>query len=189
MKKIVILGLIGIIVFFGLISNSDATSNITLYLFRGEGCPHCEAAIEYLDSIKKEYPMMEVVTYEVFNDHENAQLWNDVKKTLNSDSKGVPFIVIGERFLTGFAEYRKADIKAALEYYRNHPEEYKDVVTLVKNDTGNEEAVTTPTAEEVKPVEMHTKRDQLYQNLAICIGLLVLCGGIYYWLGRQEKRA
>lgn len=175
---------------FMYLSNINAADKITLYLFRGDGCPHCEAALEYISSIQKDHPTMEVVTYEVFNHQENVALWNTVKETLGSDSKGVPFIVIGERYLTGFAEYRKADIEAALKYYEKHPNEYKDVVLMVRSGSKKENQVQTKdVVEDIKPVEMHEEKNRLYRNLFITTGLLVICGGVYYWLSRKEKRA
>lgn len=187
-KKLLYLFVIGF-AFFSTLGSTKAESKITLYLFRGEGCPHCEAALEYLDSIKKDYPYLEIVDYEVFEHEENVALWNQVKEKLESDSKGVPFIVIGERYLTGFAEYRKEDIRAALKYYQDHPNEYKDVVALVK--TGSDSATPAPTTntENIKPVEMHTSRDQMYQKLFITTGILIFLGGVYYYLYQKEKRA
>lgn len=191
MRKILVLGLLGMIGFFSFIPKTTAQVKVTLYLFRGDGCSHCEAAMEYLNSIKNDYPMMEVVDYEVYNNEANATLWNSVKEKLNSDSKGVPFMVIGERYLTGFAEYRKEDIKAALEYYRDNPNDYKDIVMMVNADNGGEHVPTTTgeVSEDVKPVEMHTEKDKMYRNLAISVGLLILAGGAYWWLSKKEKRA
>ena len=33
----------------------EKSNEVKLYIFRGEGCPHCEEALEWLDSIEKEY--------------------------------------------------------------------------------------------------------------------------------------
>lgn len=33
---------------------------VTLYLFRGEGCPHCEHALEYFYTIKSKYNYLNI---------------------------------------------------------------------------------------------------------------------------------
>lgn len=185
-KKVLFLISMVMTAFFVGTCNVNATDKITLYLFRGDGCPHCEAALEYLSTIEKNHPAMEVVTYEVFNHEENVTLWKTVKETLGSDSKGVPFIVIGERYLTGFAPYRKIDIEASLEYYEKNPNDYKDVVAMVKDGNKKEDHLQlNDSIEEIKPVEMHEERKRLYRNLLITSGLFVIFGAFYYWLSKK----
>lgn len=168
----------------------QAREKTTLYLFFGNGCPHCADAKTYLASIQSEYPKMEVIGYEVFDDDANATLWQSVKKTLKSDSQGVPFIVIGERYLTGFAEYRKADITAALDYYLAHPNEYVDVVAAVKDgkydDTPKSDVTESP---EVHPVKMNEWKRKNWEKVPIYGGLLVLAGIAYLYIDRKIKRS
>ena len=50
MKKIVKLFLLIVVLLFPLVVNAKE-NKVTLYLFHGEGCPHCASEIEYLNSI------------------------------------------------------------------------------------------------------------------------------------------
>ena len=97
----------------------DAKQPINFYLFYGDGCPHCETALEYIDSLsKEERAKFNLVKYEVWYNEENSNLMQDVAKALKDDTSnlGVPYIVIGEETIIGFAEnYSEAEVKAAID--------------------------------------------------------------------------
>lgn len=76
-----------------------------IYFFRGEGCPHCEEAEEWFDSIKEEYgTMFKVVDYETWYDEENADFMQRVAKSRDEEANGVPYIIIGDKSWLGFTE-------------------------------------------------------------------------------------
>ena len=50
-----------------------AEDKVEVILFYGEGCPHCEAEMEFLDSIEDKYNL-EVTKYEVRRSSENMEL-------------------------------------------------------------------------------------------------------------------
>ena len=117
-------------------ANCYADSKVNVYLFRGEGCPHCEEAIEWFDgelSKDEEYSgKYELVKYEVWYDETNQELMKSVADELGTEASGVPFIVIGDKYFSGFsAESSPEQIKNAIkEAYNN--EDYQDVVKAVK---------------------------------------------------------
>lgn len=123
---------------------------ITLYLFHGDGCPHCKEEIEYLSSIEEKYPNVTFTLYEVWLDEANEALKTDVQKTLGSTSKGVPFTVIGERYFTGFGESTPTEIDQAITYYQDHMSEYRDVIWEVKQGDVKEKVPTETTLESKK---------------------------------------
>ena len=116
-----------------------AKSKINVYLFRGEGCPHCEEAIEWFENTlakDEEYSQYyELVKYEVWYDQSNSELMTQVATELGTEASGVPFIVVGDQYFSGFsATQSPAKIKAAIkEAYDN--EDYQDVVEAVKKGT------------------------------------------------------
>ena len=59
-------------------SNNDAEKTVTVYLFRGKGCPHCEHAKEFLESIASEYDYLQIISYEVLNNMEHQKLMEEV---------------------------------------------------------------------------------------------------------------
>lgn len=138
--KILIIGLLLIIPFIvGQTKCFAADKKVNVYIFRGEGCPHCEEAIEWFEntlSNDSEYAdKFELVKYEVWYDEDNSNLMDEVAKELGTEASGVPFIVIGDKYFSGFsAEQSPEKIKNEInEQYNN--KEYQDVVEAIKNGT------------------------------------------------------
>lgn len=106
---------------------------LKLYLFYGDGCPHCADEKVFLDSIDDKYPNLEIVKYEVWYDKENADLLDEVSKELNIQRIGVPTTVIGEEVIVGFNVSAGGRIERAINYYIEN--EYEDVVEQIKKGT------------------------------------------------------
>lgn len=83
-----------------------AKEAVTVYMFRGETCPHCEEALEWFNSeeVQKEYGShFKLETYEVWNDANNADLMGKVASFMGDDPDGgVPYILIGKHTVNGF---------------------------------------------------------------------------------------
>lgn len=179
--------MIGIALFLCFPVSVLAREKMTLYFFHGNTCPHCALAKEYLNEIKENYPNLEIIGYEVWEDEKNEALLSEVRTVLSSDSRGVPFIVIGERYLTGFGSSRKQDIVDAIDYYVDHESEYKDVVAQVirgKMKLGNEKK-DVPEVHPVSLVEEHKKKDIIH--MIGCGILIVLLAILYIVLGKKSK--
>lgn len=78
---------------------------VKIYMFRGETCKFCEAALEWFDSIKEEYgDYFELITYEVWYNQENNDLMQEVSSYFGDNATGVPYIILGEyTYPNGFA--------------------------------------------------------------------------------------
>jgi thiol-disulfide isomerase/thioredoxin len=106
MQKGRILFLIFIIVF--LLSALDvqtchSQNKVTLYFFWGKGCPHCAKEEKYLKKLEAKYPNLEVKSYEVWYDQENAKLFSDMAEAYSAMPEGVPTTFIGDyRPLVGY---------------------------------------------------------------------------------------
>lgn len=133
MKKIVFF-LVGIIISFFAVSDVFAAENkVTLYLFYGDGCPHCAHEKEFLNDIKDDYNNLEIVQYEVWYDEDNQDFLEKVKEELEIDKNGVPVTIIGETVIMGYSDSMQGKIKRAIKFYTEN--EYKDVVSQIKNGT------------------------------------------------------
>ena len=108
---------------------------IRLYLFHQNGCPHCEAELEFLESIEDDYPRLEIVKYEVSENAMNYSLYNKVMKKTRIYENGVPFTMIGTDYFIGFDEDTGTDkeIKKSIEKFLKS-DNYKDIISMVKND-------------------------------------------------------
>lgn len=105
-------------------SNYKETDNqVIIYLFRGRGCGYCHSFLEYLNGITDEYgKYFKLVSYEIWNDENNANLFVDVATFLKQSANGVPFIVIGDQVFPGYTESYNDLIKSAImeEYDKNN---------------------------------------------------------------------
>ena len=101
MKKLLILVLVGFL-FIAQIAQTSPTINA--YFFWGNECPHCAKEKIYLQSILSKYPTLKVHSYEVYYNEDNVHLMELIANTLGVDAGGVPFLIIGDKPLIGFAE-------------------------------------------------------------------------------------
>lgn len=124
----------------------SAKEKVNVYLFRGEGCPHCEEALEFFDALSQdeEYKdLYELKTYEVWYDTDNQELMKSVADALNKDVSGVPFIVIGSETYSGYASSMDEKIKTTIkDAYED--KDYKDIVKEVSKGTYTPEKYKFP---------------------------------------------
>jgi len=100
----------------------ETNEEITIYLFHGDGCPHCAAEIKFLDELKDEYKdKIRIVKYEVWYNEENEKIYDQIKAYFNVSPRGVPFTVIGEKYVEGYNERvgSSEQIKQIVEEYLN----------------------------------------------------------------------
>lgn len=87
-----------------MIKPAQAAEPVYANLFYGEGCPHCAKERAFFDSIKDKYPQLNLTEYEIYYHNENNSLLQKVGKSLQVQSNGVPFLVIGNHSIVGFSE-------------------------------------------------------------------------------------
>ena len=106
---------------------SYSKEKINIYLFYGEGCPHCEELKNYLNSLdNKEKSYFNIYTFEVWNNSTNQQFMKESAKSLNKEVSGVPFLIIGNKTFEGYNESMNIKIKKAIktEYKLNGKNDY-----------------------------------------------------------------
>lgn len=158
MKK-VILGIITLIIAIIPFSlKVQAKEPVNIYLFRGEGCPHCEEFLEFIDNLDAETKSyFNLVEYEVWNNKQNNRLMQQVASVLGDNVSGVPYIIIGTKtFPDGYSASMDEEIIAAIKDYYNSDIRY-DVMDEI--DTTVKEEKTNPLA------------------IALLVGIIVI-GGI-----------
>lgn len=90
---------------FLLIPFKAEAKELTINLFYGKECPHCEAEQKYLDTLKKQYgDNIEIKKFEVWHDSDNNDLLTKVRIALDNEDTGVPYTVIGTYGFTGYSE-------------------------------------------------------------------------------------
>lgn len=105
----------------------DAKEKITIYLFHSDSCPHCRAALSFLDEYENENDDVIVKEYELSN-KENQALKAKVQEVMGKTSY-IPYIVIGSEYRVGFNNATSLEIENIVDAYRNS--EYVDVVEKI----------------------------------------------------------
>lgn len=87
---------------------------LDVYLFWGEGCPHCASAIEFTQKWTDSEPGVRMHYFDVTRESANQNLFIAVVRHFGIERPGVPLIIVGERFFVGFDNYATtgAEIKA-----------------------------------------------------------------------------
>lgn len=120
MKKLYIILFLSL--FFLLPINVDA-KEITINLFYGKECPHCESEREYLKTIKNQFKdNVSIKEYEVWHNKDNSDLLDKVRKELKNKDKGVPYTVIGTEDMTGYNDNTATKIKKLIVENIKSPE-------------------------------------------------------------------
>ena len=79
-------------------------AKVYLYMFYAYDCPHCKKAHEFLEELKKQYPDLNVLQYEVKKNTDNLKSFELVAKNYNVPIQGVPAIFVGDKSFVGFDE-------------------------------------------------------------------------------------
>ncbi|HOB26076.1 MAG TPA: hypothetical protein PLB45_02950 [Bacilli bacterium] len=110
---------------------------VNIYLFEGEGCPHCKQEKEWLETIKEKYPdQINVYEFEVWYNPSNNNLLSQVQTKLSSSAVGVPYTVIGNSFYSGFSDTVQSDMESKLDgiFTDDTNDNIKDIPVLGKVD-------------------------------------------------------
>lgn len=109
---------------------SENDKQVTVYLFRGQGCSHCKEFLEYLSgSVKTQGSMFKLRSYEVWENSDNNDLKEKVVETLKIDASGVPLIIVGKDSFYGFDSSTSKKLEKAIknEYAKEKSKRY-DVI-------------------------------------------------------------
>ncbi len=101
-----------------------ALNEVNLYLFWGDGCPHCEKEKEFLAELEKRYTNLKIYKYETWGNSQNKEHLEKVRAFYGNENKGVPFTVIGDGVVSGFNDSRKEIIENLIRKYSL--EDYED---------------------------------------------------------------
>lgn len=83
----------------------SSKDKLNIYIFWGDGCPHCKHLAEYLGEKQSEIgDKISLYTFEVWKDKNNLAFLKSFGKFLGENPKGVPYIIIGNKTYSGFSE-------------------------------------------------------------------------------------
>lgn len=111
----------------------ETDDQITIYLFRGNGCRFCKKFLTFLNNnINELGKYIKVVSFETWGDKANSKLQKEVSEFLDADATGVPFIIIGDTYFPGYDASWDEDIKTVIKAEYDKKERYDVFVEMTK---------------------------------------------------------
>ncbi len=79
-------------------------NSVFIYLFWGDGCPHCAKAKPFFEGLAAKYPEVVLLEFEVYNDPENYRLFSLMAEMYGGGQMAVPTIFVGPYYQLGYSE-------------------------------------------------------------------------------------
>ncbi len=110
-----------------------AENVVNLYLFYGDGCPHCAEEEKFLDEYLKTEKSAKLIKYEVWHSDENRKTWLEIQDKLNNHDNGVPYLIVGDEVVVGYLDgVTDETIKKYVKKFKND-KKYEDKVAKILN--------------------------------------------------------
>ncbi|MBO6194750.1 MAG: hypothetical protein J6O56_00225 [Bacilli bacterium] len=110
-----------------------ADNIVNMYLFYGDGCPHCAEEEKFIEKYLKTEKNAKLIKYEVWHSEKNREFLVEVQNKLNNHENGVPYLIIGDKVLVGYLEgTTDKKIEKYVEEYKND-KHYEDIISKIKN--------------------------------------------------------
>lgn len=111
MKRIIII--LALLLMAGAAYAQD--SDVVMYVFHGQGCPHCAKLLSFLDDIQEDYPCLEIEEKETYFNDENRQLFENMSAAYGRQIEGVPTVFIGNKVIVGFSDRKAGRIESEIQ--------------------------------------------------------------------------
>lgn len=135
-------------------SRVSAAGDLNIYLFWGNGCPHCAAEKEFLAEELPKYPSVKLNLYEIYYNQDNVELLQKVASSLDLNVNSVPFLIIGDKEFIGYSDgTTNVEITDRIEYCLESG--CNDSVAGVINSTAN------PAESEVLSQQNQEKKEKI----------------------------
>ena len=141
---------------------------INIYLFYGDGCPHCAAEEEFLDEYLKDKDNVKLYKYEVWYDKTNQEYLQKVQKKLNDKQSGVPYTVIGDKVLLGYMDgVTDVTIKNYVNEYleNNHYVDYVGKITNVSDIKDDSDKIDTKNNDKKQENKLEKSNEEVLDNV------------------------
>jgi uncharacterized membrane protein len=96
------------------LNNLQQTEPVIIYLFWGDGCPHCAIARPALHEFAARHENIELREYEVWHDPDNQVIFVKIMADLGLQPRAVPTIIIGKHYWEGYGESTEAEMEAVI---------------------------------------------------------------------------
>ncbi|OGB63735.1 hypothetical protein A2X44_04695 [candidate division CPR3 bacterium GWF2_35_18] len=159
---------------------AEESKKVNIYLFWGEGCPHCASEKVFLEDFAKENSNVKFYDYEVWKSEENRNLLIKVGDKLGVSVSGVPFLVVGDKYFVGF--YSEETTGKAIKETVYYASVYgcRDIIAEILNsvDTQNEDeqcpSESTQSANIPEKITLPLIGDFSIKNLSLPVLTIIL---------------
>ena len=83
-------------------TDDNNQTQVHLYFFWSQNCPHCLRAVPFVDTINRDYPWLLVHSAEVSQNRQNLTRYIDMAATLGYKASSVPAFFICGKMITGY---------------------------------------------------------------------------------------
>ena len=90
---------------------SQEANPVVIYMFWGDGCPHCAKAKPFLEELAARNPNVELRFYEIYNIVANRELFERMGTAHDYEPRGVPAIYIADQHWEGWSDAVGAQIE------------------------------------------------------------------------------
>ena len=151
---ILVLAFIGLLIPWGQ-ANAQTSDEVSIYLFWGDGCPHCAKAKPFLEELAKSNPNIKYFNYEIYYNDANQEIFRQVAQGFGFEPRSVPTIFIGEKYWEGYSDEIRDDISRTVEDYlaNGSRDKVNEILSGITPTQAIEPAVT-PTAEPLRDNEI-----------------------------------
>lgn len=91
---------------------AQEATDVPIYFFWGDGCPHCEDQKPVLQRLARSNRRITLYDYEVWYSRENMALFTQMSGALGFEPRGVPTTFVGNRYWVGYSDQIGAEIEA-----------------------------------------------------------------------------
>lgn len=128
-----------------------AENVVNLYLFYGDGCPHCAEEEKFIEEYLDTEKSAKLIKYEVWHSEENRKTWLKIQDKLNNHDNGVPYLIIGDEVIVGYLDgVTDENIKKYINKYKNDKKYEDKVAKILKNEEVTPKKEIKKEKEEVK---------------------------------------
>ncbi|GIV64327.1 MAG: membrane protein [Bellilinea sp.] len=151
-----------------------------IYMFWGDGCPHCAEAKPYLEGLALRYPWVELRFYEVWYDEGNRALFEKMAAAYGFEARYVPTIFIGSQHWVGYNKSINPEIEKVIQdcHQSGCPDAGAGVIFPAQPTPASPQTPVTP----AEPAETLTLPligtvDLSHQSLAVSTALIAFVDG------------
>lgn len=169
MLKKILIKIAAVFLFLLSFSFVNAQDKISVYVFYGQTCPHCEKELEYLDSIKDK-ENIDIKKYEVYYDTDNQELMKTFEKAYNANFTGVPVVIIGKDYFLGESKEKTDEL---ISKYSQNMGEYIDAYQYVLQQGNNNGGGLVNNADKKASIKIFNKEIKLESVGPVIFGILL----------------